>query len=275
MTSAPLTTTVQAMLVMLQETLAVLRSVGTGSMDPAQLEAAIDPLETRLNLIQRAMRPTDASAASDEGDPMEPTRLRELVVERLTVVEPDGTSRLVLCGRANAPDAIVDGTTLAGRQGGNAAGVYFYNDDGDECGAIAYGGGGADGREGAGAGLFFDRYKQDQVVFLEYGERPGGQRSGLHIWDRPTIPLPEQMARIDPARALPEGSERDRAIEELWNAGLSAAPRVFVGRDEDGTALVVLRDARGRPRLRLAVDAGGVPSVSLLDEQGQPIGGIS
>ncbi len=76
----------------------------------------------------------------------------EVTVERLNVVEPDGKVRLVISGKAPAPDAVIDGKTLK-RQGGNSAGMVFYNDEGDENGGLALGGQTVDGRPAAGAAL--------------------------------------------------------------------------------------------------------------------------
>src|SRR5258707_12941097 len=66
-------------------------------------------------------------------------RFEEIDVERINVVEKDGTLRLVISNKARAPDPVVSGKTYP-RGGGNRAGVIFFNDEGNENGGLIYGG---------------------------------------------------------------------------------------------------------------------------------------
>lgn len=45
-------------------------------------------------------------------------------------------------------------------------GVIFYDDEGDECGGLVFGGRHVDGGHSAGGALLFDQFKQDQVIGL-------------------------------------------------------------------------------------------------------------
>jgi Sigma-70 region 2 len=200
-------------------------------------------------------------------------RFADLEVERLNVVEPGGTVRLVGSNRERAPDAAVDGQMYK-RQGGNPPGLLFYNDEGDECGGLIYGGqrraGTATGY-GAGASLLFDQYKQDQTVGLQYHDSDGERSAGRFVsdWDpAPTLPRLEAIARWEAIRGMPAGPERERGLDELRAGGFFPARRVFVGRERDGAAVVRLCDPQGRVRLRLRVDAAGSPRLELLDEAG-------
>src|SRR5258705_14015899 len=58
-------------------------------------------------------------------------RFREIDVERIKVVEKDGTLRLVISNKARAPDPVVGGKTHP-RGGGERGGVFFFNDEGNE-----------------------------------------------------------------------------------------------------------------------------------------------
>src|SRR5258707_14527696 len=66
------------------------------------------------------------------------TRFEEIDVERINVVEKDGTLRLVISNKARAPDAVVSGKTYP-RGGGNRPGFIFCNDEGNETGRLIYG----------------------------------------------------------------------------------------------------------------------------------------
>jgi hypothetical protein len=57
--------------------------------------------------------------------------------------------------------------------------------------------------------------------------------------------------------------------------GLGGAQRVFVGKQSDKTATVVLADAQSRPRLRLVVDSAGVAHIEFLDDGGKVIRSLS
>jgi hypothetical protein len=52
-------------------------------------------------------------------------------------------------------------------------------------------------------------------------------------------------------------------------AGAGVAERVMVGRDREQAAVVRLSDVKGRPRIKLSVDAAGVPKLEFLDEAGK------
>lgn len=164
---------------------------------------------------------------------------REFDIDRLNIVEADGTLRMVLSNSKRAPDPVCDGATFA-RSGGNSAGVIFYNDEGDECGGLVFRGRHDDDRHWAGAALLFDQFKQDQVVGMMHEDDGTRTRAGFSVWDRPEEPFPVT----------------------------GGAPRVFVGKTPERSAVVELRDGTGRVRIRLAVPADGEPRIELLDERG-------
>lgn len=53
--------------------------------------------------------------------------------------------------------------------------------------------------------------------------------------------------------------------------GTFGTPRMFIDRGAGGEAEVVLADSKGRDRIRLKVDAGDVPSLEFLDEEGKTV----
>ena len=170
---------------------------------------------------------------------------RELDVERINIVEGDGTIRMVLSNTSRAPDPICDGQTFT-RSGGNSAGIIFYNDEGDECGGLVFRGRQVDGRHWAGGALLFDQFKQDQVVGIMHEDSGSTRKAGFWVWDRPDDPFPVT----------------------------GEAPRAFLGKTKERSAVVELRDGAGRVRLRLEVPVQGAPRVELLDEEGNVTGGL-
>lgn len=165
---------------------------------------------------------------------------REIDVERINLVEADGTVRMVLSNTARAPDPVCSGDTFK-RSGGISAGIIFYNDEGDECGGLVFRGQHSGDQHWAGGALLFDQFKQDQVVGLMHEDAGSSRRAGFWVWDRQDAPLP----------------------------AAGGATRVFVGKTKDGSAVVELRDGKDKIRVRLAVDAEGAPRLEFLDSDGR------
>ncbi len=198
----------------------------------------------------------------------------EIDVGRINVVEPDGTLRLTISNRARLPDPVIAGKAypLRGGTGAGAAGLIFFNDEGNENGGLIYQGGRDSSGYHASAHLTFDQFDQDETVSLSYGDRSGRRQAGLTITDRPTVAIQPMAESLLAIRALPEGPERTRRMQRLRDLmaqrGEVPAMRLFAGRSAAGEAVVVLADPKGRARLRLRVDSLGEPAIELLDERG-------
>ncbi len=203
-------------------------------------------------------------------------RFREIQVQRIDVVEPDGTLRMVLSNHTLFPQPIIGGKAYPLRTGtgGAGAGMIFYNDEGNEDGGLTFTGRRTADGYAAGAGLSLDQYNQDETVTLSYDDRNGRRRAGLTIADRPNGSIQVFADSAMAIRALPDGPEKTRRLAALQTYMRSQGyfgdtPRVYAGKDPDRTALVVLSDPQGRPRLRLAVDSLGAPKLQFLDEAGK------
>jgi hypothetical protein len=198
-------------------------------------------------------------------------KFAEIDVERVNVVEKDGRLRLVLTNRERAPDVITDGKTFKPRRGGRPAGMYFFADRG-ECGGLVFGteDGPKDGSYHAGSALLFDQYRQDQTVGIMYDDQSGQRTAGLHVWDRPDTPLWKLAEKLEAIDKMPDGPAKQEALKEVRESSPSAT-RVFVGKSRQRAAQVVLADGKGRPRIRLSVDAEGAAGIEFLDEAGKVV----
>src|SRR5438094_189273 len=141
-------------------------------------------------------------------------RFGEIAVQRINVVEPDGKTRLVISNKTRAPDAVLGGKTFK-RQGGNSAGLIFYNQEGDEDGGLVFSGAARNGRYEAGGALLFDQYHQDQVVGIQYRDDNGSRSAGFQVWDRSDIPAAETLEREQAIARMPDGPEKIAARERL------------------------------------------------------------
>src|SRR6187200_1043164 len=191
----------------------------------------------------------------------------EITVERINVVDANGTLRMVLAGKDKMHPGVMDGVTIDRPR--PVAGMLFFNDEGDEVGGLTYTGTVANGRGRANAGLMFDQLKQDQTIGISYNESNGQRSAGFQVWDRSdTVRLSELIAKLNAANKIPAGAERDKAIADIRSTAPAGPRRVFVGKATDKSATIVLADAAGKPRLTLTVDATGNPRIEFLDDTG-------
>ncbi|MGQ4582241.1 hypothetical protein [Lysobacter sp. F60174L2] len=164
---------------------------------------------------------------------------RELTVERLNVVEPDGTLRMVISNHDLIPGIIVRSEERALDR--SQAGMLFYNDEGSEVGGLIFGGHrNAEGEVvDSGVSLSFDKYESNQIVSLYGVDDSKNKFAGLSVADSPS------------------GSEVNR--------------RIWLGRGEDGIATLALMDADGNKRLLMQVEPDGQAKFSVLDAEGNVI----
>ena len=177
-------------------------------------------------------------------------RFEEIDVERINIIEPDGTLRTAIAGKARTPDPLLEGTPHD-RTGTRPGGLLFFNDEGTECGGLSF-----DGKDGdAFAGLTLDRYQTDQVVVLAYYEHQGRWGSVLNFLDRSATPLSEVLDLIDDEAAM---------IERLGPVAL----RTSIGFSPEDGSVVGLMDSKGRLRLKLSVGPDDEPRMQFLDADG-------
>lgn len=150
-----------------------------------------------------------------------PKSMGEITVERLNVVDANGTLRMVLAGKDRMHPGVVDGVTIDRPR--PVAGMLFFHDEGDEVGGLTYTGTVAGGRGRANAGLMFDQLKQDQTIGISYSESNGQRSAGFQVWDRSdTVRLSELITKLNAANKLPAGGERDKAIADCGRRRLPA-----------------------------------------------------
>lgn len=202
-----------------------------------------------------------------------PKSMGEITVERINVVDANGTLRMVMAGKDKMHPGVIDGVTIERPR--PVAGMLFFNDEGDEVGGLTYTGTVAGGRGRASAQLMFDQLKQDQTVGINYSDSNGQRSAGLQVWDRSdTVRLSEMIKKLNDANKLPAGAQRNAALAEIQNSAPAGPRRVFVGKTTDKSATVVLADAQGKPRLTLTVDPTGNPRIEFLDETGKVVARI-
>ena len=159
----------------------------------------------------------------------------EIRVRRISVVEPDGTLRMVISDRDRMPGVIVKGNEFP-KTDRPEAGMLFYNDEGTENGGLIFGGHRNEKGEiiNSGVSLSFDKYGQPgQIVQLAGVDDKDNKFAGLAVNDQ--------------------------------------ARRIWIGRKDDNASVVALMDARGKKRIVMQVTADGAASLDFLDAKGRVV----
>jgi hypothetical protein len=201
----------------------------------------------------------------------------EITVQRIKVVEPDGTPRLVIADKAKFPGLFFKGKEGARPDRVGEAGMLFMNDEGTEDGGLIFGGyEGKDGVAHAWGHLSFDEYEQDQAMSVDSGQDGEERHAGIQISDNGTARItPEVLAAFSAARALPAETPEQRAAKKralaavLVKYPILLKPRAYLGRDPDKGASLRLADAQGKNRIVLKVGADGTPEMEFLDASGK------
>lgn len=166
------------------------------------------------------------------------TTFDQIDVQRINVREADGTLRMVIANSARLPGVIVKGKEQP-KEDRPQAGMIFFNDEGSENGGLIFGGKrNANGDVvDAGGSLSFDRYNANQVVQLIGVDDKDSHFAGL---------------------AVSDSKEHERNKQRIW-----------VGRDNDGTATLSMMDGAGHARIEMKVPADGAPVINFLDRDGK------
>jgi hypothetical protein len=192
----------------------------------------------------------------------------EITVQRINIVEPDGTVRMILSNQGKAPGLIVKGKEYP-REDRKTAGVIFFNEEGTENGGLIFGGRKSkDGKVESWGHLSFDQYNQDQVFTIDAGESGGRRRSGVGVWDRGDYPITDLVEAMTRIQKLP-ASRQDGEWKKFIAAHPGDAQRAYLGRVGDRSVGLRLMDASGRERVRVMVNADGSPVIQLLDAEGK------
>ncbi len=191
----------------------------------------------------------------------------ELTVQRINVVEPDGTLRLVIANRARWPGSYVKGVEKPRDRSGT--GLMFLDGEGTEMGALAWDGGSDKGKGGSNGHLSFDRYQGDQMFVVNSGGSGDETQTTLGINDSFTgiEKVLDEDQRIE---KLPK-DQQEAAYAKL-NREFPFTHRIELRRDTDKSAQILMKDTEGRNRIVLKVSPAGDPSIELLDEKGKAVG---
>lgn len=193
----------------------------------------------------------------------------EVTVHRINIVEPDGTLRMVLSDKSEFPGIIIKGKEHP-HPDRKTAGMLFFNDEGTENGGLIFGGEMKDGKGSSFGHLSFDAYEQDQIFTIDADKTGDQSTSELSMIDRPEYPISELVALTDRIKNLPEDKKKAELADFMKHHPMSHK-RLSLGRAEDKSVGLRLKDVDGRNRIVMQVAADGTPVLQFLDKNGKVI----
>jgi hypothetical protein len=166
---------------------------------------------------------------------------KTLDVERINIVEPDGSVRLVISNASRFPLPRLGGKDYP--RAVQPAGLVFYDAKGDEMGGLAL----TDVQAGRVAALAFDYPNYDALGLVSRVDADNrSAMAGLHINSHP----PAGLDVLQAAKVV----QRRIAIQ-----------------NQDENAEILLADPQGRERIRLRVDNQGTARFEMLDADGKVV----
>lgn len=233
---------------------------------PAKINKVLIVYSMLLTAVATVSIGSGVGAKSED----EKASFREIDVERINIVEADGTLRMTISNQTRFPGLIFHGEEHK-HPGRKAAGILFFNEEGSETGGLIFTGRKDENGVMHSAGhLSFDQYDQDQVLALTHSQTGDNTYAGLRILDRPLEPL--DLSLIDRMSAATTDEERREIKSEMAaSSAFGGQSRIFVGKTKDRASSIDLRDAEGRARIRLEVKADGDASIAFLNENGEVI----
>lgn len=217
---------------------------------------------------------TMLSGFSHHGSP----RFDTITVQRINVVEPDGTLRMVLTNNRRLPGVIQHGKEypdFANRKGRTTAGILFYDAEGSESGGLTFGGRkDAQGNISRFGHFAFDRYEQDQMFTISASDNGTSFGSSIQFRDVPGWSIVEYLDLLESIQHLsPE--EQQAAINQFLETHPveGFGPRVALSYEADTSAAVSASalqfvDEDDGERLRAGLGLDDQPSVEFRDPAG-------
>ena len=205
------------------------------------------------------------------------TEVTELELEKLTIVENDGTRSLIIANSEKLPGSIIGKHRGESR---GAPGMLFYNHKGNESGGLIFNSYQEDSTYYNYHHLSFDQFDDDQVLALTNNEGNGYHRKGLMINQLPYDQnLYDFFEGIDSIMAVNPELSREQARRKMvginYRKGKGMIQRLFVG-SENGESKIELSDPKGQVRIQMSIDPSNNKGIIIFyDSDGNEVKRIS
>ncbi|MEP2773051.1 MAG: hypothetical protein ABJH05_12950 [Fulvivirga sp.] len=196
-------------------------------------------------------------------------------VQRINIVEPDGTVKMVITNVSQFPNGKgeINGRVV-NEERKKRAGVLFFNEDGIECGGFIYDGQKDENGHSAGLSLTYDQYDGDQVMQLMTTDYKKGDKrrvaSSLVFQDRGVNETQEGLQEImNELQQIEDRSQRRAKYKEYMEKGMiGATPRIMLGKTGSENNGLFLFGDNGQPRAMFYVDKENNVKLEVFDDEG-------
>ncbi|WP_113907626.1 hypothetical protein [Aliidiomarina celeris] len=204
-----------------------------------------------------------------------PTHFETLSVERLNIVERDGTVKLLITNTERFPVTEQVNGRVLNEDRKKRSGMLFFNEDGIEAGGFIYDGSKTADGHSSGLSLTFDQYDGDQVMQLLTTDMQRGEQrrvsSALAFNDRPVHETQQGVRAImNELNAIEDREARRAKYLEYEAQGLvGGATRVLVGKTGAQNNGLFLFASDGSPRAMFYVDQNDQVQLQFMNAEGE------
>lgn len=201
-----------------------------------------------------------------------------LDVERINIVEPDGTVKMIITNVARFPNGKdeVNGRVL-NESRKKRSGMLYFNEEGIEAGGFIYDGAKNEQGHSAGMSLTFDQYNGDQVMQILTTDSKRGDkrniRSGIMFNDRAEHETQDIVKKV--MKELSQIKDKQARMEKIKyyeDKGLiGGAPRVLLGKTSSKNNGLFLFAKDGSPRAHFYVDDNDQVKLEVLNKSGDVV----
>ncbi|NYE74489.1 hypothetical protein [Microlunatus parietis] len=198
--------------------------------DEAQVNEALTAARAAHAAATEALARAEAAARAAGVEP-DGTAAPELRVQRLRVVEPDGTTRMIIGNSAMSNFAPIRGRDVEHPDRGNLGGIIFCNDEGTEAGGLAYAGGKVDGEPRQLGFWSVDDFEQNEGFRLGAAQEGDRRSKWIEFADQPFFSVADFLEEAEGKT----GAERDGVAAKYWpdDAGGNGILRLRLSRRRD------------------------------------------
>lgn len=208
------------------------------------------------------------------------TRFSEIDVERINIVEKDGTVKMVITNVDRFPSK---SDTINGRPTNDTrkqrAGMLFFNEDGIEAGGFIYDGKKNEQGHAAGLSLTYDQYDGDQVMQLKTTDQQVGNErfvtSSIAFIDQPKNSTQASTSAIfdelDSLRKVDPKAYQEKYALYVEQEKIGAVNRMMLGQTRSKSNGLYLFDDKGMIRGSLYIDKDNRAQLEFFDEKGNVV----
>jgi hypothetical protein len=188
-------------------------------------------------------------------------------VHRIDVRDREGKLAMIITDHDDFPPPIVNGKVWKRQGGADSNGIVFYNQEGDEQGALDWAGRiASNGTYESANTLSYDSVVTDQMLQVDDGNDNGKTYAFMIGWNRPNMHDPVFMKTLESLQSM---TPAERQAYAAAHPGIGGVRRFLFGYEPDNTSQVMLADGNGKPRIKMYVTSDGEAKLQFLDADGK------